>query len=75
MFMEGVQAATIGLVGALVTTLLMWIRSDIKTIKADLKSINATLADHGQRLARIETILDVPPSPTGQSSAEPPVAA
>lgn len=65
----------VGLIGALVTTLLMWIRSDIKSIKADVKIINATLADHGQRLARIETILGVPPSPPGQSSTEPPVAA
>ena len=45
--MEGVLIAMIGLVGAMLGALLMWIRSDIK-------SINVALAEHGQRLARIE---------------------
>ena len=48
--MEGMLAAMIGFVGALLSVLLMWIRSDIK-------SISTTLTEHGQRLARIETIL------------------
>ena len=69
----------IGLVGAMLGALLMWIRSDIKSIHADIKSINSTLAEHGQRLARIEaghgdllarieTTLGIPASPRRQAS-------
>ena len=85
-------AAMIGFVGVLVSALLMWIRSDIKSIRTETNSrfdamdrrfdtvdrrfdtVNTILAEHGQRLARIETVLSVPVSPPEQASTEPAVA-
>ena len=89
----------IGFVGVLVSALLMWIRSDIKSIRTETNSrfdamdrrfdtvdrrfdtvdrrfdtVNTILAEHGQRLARIETVLSVPVSPPEQASTEPAVA-
>ena len=82
----------IGFVGVLVSALLMWIRSDIKSIRTETNSrfdamdrrfdtvdrrfdtVNTILAEHGQRLARIETVLSGPVSPPEQASTEPAVA-
>ena len=68
----------IGLVGALLSTLLIWIRSDIKAQRVEMNSalggVRATLTEHGERLARIETLLSVPPSPPRQTTTEPAVA-
>ena len=74
----------IGFVGVLVSALLMWIHSDIKSIRAETNSrfdamdrrfdtVNTVLAENGQRLARIETTLSVPVSPPEQASTEPAV--
>ena len=38
MVMEGMLAAMIGFVGVLVSALLMWIHSDIKSIRAETNS-------------------------------------
>ena len=39
-----------------------------------LEALNTTVAENGQRLARIETVLSVPVSPPEQASTEPAVA-
>lgn len=76
--MEGMVAAMIGLVGALLSALLIWIRSDIKSLADTLgehgKRLTRIEVEHGQRLARIETMLGVPHSPHGHSAAEPPAS-
>ncbi len=74
MVMEGMLAAMIGLVGALLSALLIWIRSDIKAQRVEMNSalegMRATLTEHGERLARIETTLGAPASSPETAAAE-----
>lgn len=41
--------------------MFLWLRSDIKALRSDMKTLRsevvATLKDHGERLARLEALL------------------
>ena len=37
--------------------MFFWLRSDIKALQSDVSDVVATLKDHGERLARLEALL------------------
>lgn len=79
--METTLSASIGLVGILLSALLLWIRSDIKDIRSDIRDVRSDIRDlrseikdtradikvHGERIVRIETLV----TPTPRSIRDP----
>ena len=75
--METALSASIGFVGILLGSLLLWIRSDIKDIRSenrdirsdikdirsDIKDIRSDIRDQGERIVRIETMVTPPARP------------
>ncbi|MDE0368749.1 MAG: hypothetical protein OXI84_01265 [bacterium] len=52
--MEALLSSVISVVGVLLGLMFLWLRSDIKTLRSE---VVATLKDHGERLARLEALL------------------
>lgn len=59
--MEVLLSSVISVVGVLLGLMFLWLRSDIKALRSDMKTLRsevvATLKDHGERLARLEALL------------------
>lgn len=59
--MEALLSSVISVVGVLLGLMFLWLRSDIKGIRSDMKALRSevvtTLHDHGERLARLEALL------------------
>ena len=55
--MEALLSSVISVVGILLGLMFLWLRSDIKALRSDVSEVVATLKDHGERLARLEALL------------------
>ncbi|MYF84074.1 MAG: hypothetical protein F4176_08185 [Acidimicrobiia bacterium] len=55
--MEALLSSVISVVGVLLGLMFLWLRSDIKALRSVVSEVVATLKDHGERLARLEALL------------------
>ena len=55
--MEALLSSVISVVGVLLGLMFLWLRSDIKALRSVVSEVVSTLKDHGERLARLEALL------------------